>query len=161
MGYRRGFLIEVLQTLGLFAAILLGLGLLDKANKYLVPFVGKNSFLPIASFIVVFAIAWFLLGKIAWWVSKEFKKTIFGSIDGAAGAAFGMLKAIIIMSSLLFVASLVNIKPPQKEIDGTFIYPVVKEAGPKATSLFSKIWPTMHSIAKDYLNKTRTPVSNP
>jgi hypothetical protein len=65
------------------------------------------------------------------------------------------------MSSLLFVASLVNIKPPQKEIDGTFIYPVVKEAGPKATNLFSKIWPTMHSIGKDYIFKTRTPVSNP
>ena len=159
-GYKKGLLIELFQTIGLFAAILLGLGLLDVASKYLVSFVGKSSFLPILSFLVVFFLAWFVFTKASQWVSKAVKKTIFGSIDGAAGATFGLLKVVLIMSSLLFVGSLLNLKPPAREVKDTFLYPVIKEAGPKASSLFSAYWPTMRKIAEEYYPKTKPTSSN-
>jgi len=149
-GFKRGLLIELFQTVGLFAAILLGLGLLDIASKYLVAFVGKSSLLPIVSFLVVFFLSWFLFTKASFWLSKAIKKTVFGSADAAAGATFGMLKVILIMSSLLFVGSLLKLSPPKREVQGTFLYPVIQEAGPKASSLLSAYWPSMRKIAEEY-----------
>jgi membrane protein required for colicin V production len=154
-GYKKGLLLELFQTLGLFAAILLGIGLLDVSSKYLVSFVGKSSLLPIIAFVVVFFLAWFVFTKASFWVSKAIKKTIFGSIDGAAGASFGILKVVLIMSSLLFIGSLLNLKPPKREINGTFLYPVIKDAGPKASSLLGKFWPSMRKIAEEYYPKAK------
>ena len=149
-GFKKGLLIELFQTIGLFAAILLGLGLLDVASQYLVAFVGKSSLLPIVSFLVVFFLCWFIFTKASYWLSKTIKKTIFGTLDSTAGAVFGMLKVILIMSSLIFIGSLLKLSPPKREVQGTFLYPVIQDAGPLASGLLGEFWPSMRKIAEEY-----------
>ena len=98
-GYREGFLME-LFSLG---AILLGVLGGFKLMGYAMIFLAKNfdvdqKILPYAAFAAVFIAILILVRMMGKLIKLSIDKTFLGSIDQAAGAGLGLLKAAFMLS---------------------------------------------------------------
>jgi membrane protein required for colicin V production len=148
-GYRRGLLVELINSVALMVAVWGGMALLDVGVGLLKPHLkGMAWLLPYLSFAIIFVgiiIGMRYLGR---WLKQTIRYTLLGNIDDVAGAVVGMIKVMFALSTLLWIASLAGIKPPLQYTKGTFVYPVLAELGPKSVRLLSMFFPFMKQLAE-------------
>ena len=149
-GYRKGLLLELVNTIGLLAALIAGFMLLDIGVHFLRPFFPKaGMLLPVAAFIVIFITVLWALRRLAYAVRKIVRQTLFGTLDAAAGGALGLLKIAFSVSTLLWAAGLIGLKLPRSYTDGTFIYPVLRTIGPKGLHLLHYLLPFLTDLVQE------------
>ncbi|MES2389443.1 MAG: CvpA family protein [Bacteroidota bacterium] len=147
-GYKKGLVAEVINTLGLIAGIIAGFMLLDLSVNLIRPFFPKAGvILPVIAFIGVFLFVIWSLRMLAFSVRKILKRTLFGTLDSAAGGAVGILKITFTISTMLWVAGLIGLKLPRHLTNDTYIYPVVATIGPKSLRFLSFLLPFLGDLA--------------
>lgn len=146
-GYKKGLVVEVVNTLGLVLAILAGFMLLDMVMQWIKPFTkGGEPLLPFIAFaIIFFGVIWAVrkLGKVA---RQTLRYTLFGTLDAAAGAALGILKISFSISTILWLIALIGIRIPDVYTRHTLIYPVVAKIGPGSIKLFGILIPFLKEL---------------
>lgn len=103
MGYRRGFVRQILELLGLVAAFLLALLFASMVATYLADDMGIP-YTPalIIGFIAIFIISLLLFRFFAFAMQKIIRWTLLGWIDRLTGALLGLLIGMIVASMLIW-----------------------------------------------------------
>lgn len=110
LGAWRGLVYEVLSVLGWIAAFVLAQWLAPDAAA-LLPLGGVGAGLRYAAgFVLVFVVAAFLAGLVAWLLKKAVERVGLRPVDRTLGAAFGLVRGGVL---LLAAAVVVNMTPLQ------------------------------------------------
>ncbi len=143
-GYRKGLIIEIVGLLAFFLAIVLGFKFLGVGMDFISGFIGdqySGRMLPYLSFLLIFFPTIFFVNKIGWLLRKSLRVTIFGTLDGLAGAAVGSLLWFFGLSLLLWIFSKVGLEIPQSYASESEVLPVLKDFAPKLISKISDLIP--------------------
>jgi membrane protein required for colicin V production len=148
-GFKKGFIIELFTLLALLVGIYAGIHFSDFMADILKENIGLTTkYLPAIAFTITFLAVGamvFFGGKV---LEKMIKVVALGPINKAAGAIFGVLKMLFILSALLAILESIDEKNdfiPQALKDNSLLYNLVKETAMstipalKESSLFNKI----------------------
>ena len=111
LGALRGLVYEVLSVLGWIAAFVLAQWLAPLAGIWLPMGDAAEPLRYAAGFLLVFVLAAFACGILAWAARKLVEAAGLRPVDRTLGAAFGLVRGIIL---LLAVAVVVNMTPLRK-----------------------------------------------
>lgn len=144
-GYRKGIVQVLFSTIAMIAATLGALKLSGKLSGY---FFQKDSdispWLPVLSFILVFAAILFLVYLISKTVDSSLKKVRLGWLNRLAGMALYILIISFVFSTVLWIGDKVNlIKPETKAASVT--YPLIAPIAPIGFEFFGTILPFVKS----------------
>lgn len=119
-GFTNGLIKEVTGLIGfvfgIYFAINFSFYLEPKISKY---FVGYEQFIPLITFIFLFAIIILSIRSVGFLLDKLTKALALGVISKFLGAAFGFLKVLILFCFLLFLAKdykLINLDNHKKSV---------------------------------------------
>ena len=148
-GFKKGFIIELFTLLALLVGIYAGIHFSDFMSDILKDNLGlKTKYLPAIAFTITFLAVGamvFFGGKM---LEKMIKVVALGPINKAAGAIFGLLKMLFILSALLAIVESIDEKNdffPQDLKDNSLLYHPVKATAMntipalKESSLFNRI----------------------
>ena len=110
LGAWRGLVYEVLSVLGWIAAFVLAQWLATDAAALLPLGRAGEGLRYAAGFVLVFVVAAFLAGLLAWLVKKAVERVGLRPVDRTLGAAFGLVRGAVL---LLAAAVVVNMTPLQ------------------------------------------------
>ena len=133
-GYREGFLMELFSFAAIILGILGGFKLMGEAMVLLTSeFDINETILPYIAFAVVFIailIGVRLLGKL---IKFSIDRTFLGTIDQAAGAGLGLLKAAFLLSVCLWIMDALDFELPEKWTENSWLLPRVESFAPQVT----------------------------
>ena len=110
LGAWRGLVYEVMSVLGWIAAFVLAQWLAPDAAAWLPMGQAGETLRYAAGFVLVFIVAAFLAGLLAWLVKKMVEAVGLRPVDRTLGAAFGLVRGGVL---LLATAVVVNMTPLQ------------------------------------------------
>lgn len=146
-GYRQGFLMELFSFGALLLGVLGGFKLMGHAMIFLTDeFDVNKTILPYLAFAVVFiaiVIVVRLLGKL---IKMTIDKTFLGSIDQAAGAGLGLLKAAFMLSIILWILNALNFELPEKWTSDSWLLPRIESFAPQITAWISDYIPLFKDV---------------
>ncbi|MBL8338462.1 MAG: CvpA family protein [Rhodoferax sp.] len=106
VGAWRGLVYEVLSLAGWVAAFLLAQWLAPDVAAHL-PMAGASELIRYAAgFVLVFVVAVFAGSLLTWLISKLFQAVGLRPADRALGAAFGLLRGVVVLMVLCVVVSM-------------------------------------------------------
>ncbi len=106
-GFMRGFTCELLSLLAWVAAIVALKLFHTPLAETLTPTIGTYAGAAVVAFVLTFGIV-FIIGKlIAGRVGSAMRKSAIGPVDRVLGGGFGMLKGLLIATTLFLAANLV------------------------------------------------------
>lgn len=142
-GFKKGLIIELSTLLALILGVFVSLHFSDVTAELLKEtFDLKTSYLKIISFIITFllvVIAVNLIGKL---IEKFVDMVALGFLNKSAGGIFGVLKAVVILSLLIFFIEMIDKKKVilSEEITGkSMFYPYIQPIAPTLIDTFSDI----------------------
>lgn len=146
-GYRQGFLMELFS----FAALLLGILGAFKLLGYAMIFLDdqfniSKTILPYVAFAAVFiaiVIGVRLIGKL---IKMSIDKTLLGSLDKAAGAVLGLLKASFLLSVVLWIVHSLNLQLPSSWTTDSWLLPRVESFAPQVAVWLGEYVPFFRDI---------------
>ncbi|RYD99380.1 MAG: CvpA family protein [Sphingobacteriales bacterium] len=144
-GYKKGIVQVLFSTIAMIAATLGALKLSGKLSGY---FFQKDSdispWLPVLSFILVFAAILFLVFLISKTVDTSLKKIKLGWLNRLAGMALYILIISFVFSTILWLGDKVNlIKPETKAASVTYAF--IAPIAPKGFELAGTLLPFVKS----------------
>lgn len=146
-GFRQGFLMELFSLAALLLGILGGFKLMGEAMVLLSDeFDINKTALPYIAFAVVFIailIGVNLLGRL---IKLSIDRTFLGTVDQAAGAGLGMLKAAFLLSVALWILSAVEMNLPEKWTDDSWLLPRIEAFAPLVTLWIGEYVPFFQDI---------------
>lgn len=146
-GFRQGFLMELFSLAALLLGILGGFKLMGEAMVLLSDeFDINKTALPYIAFAVVFIailIGVNLLGRL---IKLSIDRTFLGTVDQAAGAGLGVLKAAFLLSVALWILSAVDMNLPEKWTDDSWLLPRIEAFAPLVTLWIGEYVPFFQDI---------------
>jgi membrane protein required for colicin V production len=146
-GYRQGFLMELFSFAALLLGVLGAFKLLGAAMIFLDDqFHISKTILPYVAFALVFiaiVIAVRLLGKL---IKLSIDKTFLGSLDRAAGAVLGLLKASFLLSVALWILRSLTLQLPAGWTADSWLLPRVEAFAPQVTVWLGEYIPFFRDI---------------
>lgn len=144
-GYRKGIVQVLFAAIAMIVATLGALKLSGKLSGY---FFQKDSdispWLPVLSFILVFAAILFFVYLISKTVDSSLKKIRLGWLNRLAGMVLYILIISFVFSTVLWIGDKVNlIKPETKSASVT--YPLIAPIAPKGFELLGGLLPFVKS----------------
>lgn len=110
-GFRKGLIIEVATLVGLFLGIYAGVYFSDYVSGLMVSWFGFNSrYSSLISFTIVFLGVIILMYLLAKSLEKVVNLTALGVLNKIAGAFFGALKMIFIISLLIYIFNKIDVQ---------------------------------------------------
>lgn len=142
-GFKKGLVVEVVRTLGLVGGIAGAIMLLDLGKLFLEPYFQDSlePLLPFAAFALIFMGIWMASRTVGAWARNTLRYTLLGNLDKTAGATVGLLKMTFLVSTLLWAVNMLGIHIPHEHTEGTFVYPVVQEMGPRSYRIAGRLLP--------------------
>jgi membrane protein required for colicin V production len=133
-GYREGFLMELFS----FAAIVLGVIGGFKLMGYAIVFLSDHfdinkTFLPYAAFAAVFLAILIIVKLVGRLLKVSIDHTFLGSVDQAAGAGLGLVKAVFLMSVTLWILNALDLDLPEKWTEDSWLLSRVESFAPQVT----------------------------
>lgn len=96
MGFRRGFVCEVLSMVGLAVAMVAVRLFHAPVAELLAGFVGTEGGAALLGFLLVFGVTWFVGRLLANKIGGAIKTSLLGPVDRVLGFGFGALKGLLI-----------------------------------------------------------------
>ena len=129
MSFRKGLSREVIGLASVVLGLLLGAWFYGTAAGWVEPYVRSRAAANFAGFLIVFCAVLVLGGVLSWFVGRFLKVTGLSIVDHALGAAFGLVRGILIAVALIMaiLAFSTDHKPPQSVVDSR-IAPYVASA---------------------------------
>lgn len=130
-GYRHGFLMELFSFAAIILGIFGGFKLMGEAMILLSDeFQINETILPYVAFAVVFIailIGVRLLGQL---IKFSIDRTFLGTVDQAAGAALGFVKAAFLLSVCLWILNAFDFDLPDKWTENSWLLPRIESFAP-------------------------------
>ncbi len=138
-GWRRGLVLELLNTLGLLVGIVAGFMLHDVVAGLLAPHIGMPGWLlKVFAFLVTTVVVFRLWSWLATTASNSFKVTSLGMADQGVGAIFGMMKMSLVLSAFFWLAGVLNMKTLGRQLADSALAADVVALGNAEFTLLSK-----------------------
>lgn len=158
VGWRRGIMVEIVNTIGLVVAVVAGFMLMDIVLNLLNPILGKQTWLPVLAFLLTVGAIFYAVLTLAK-ISKDMvRKTLFGQLDQALGAALSLWKMALSISFFIWVMGVLDIRIPKRHTQDTFIYPALSHVGPLTAKGVYFILPFLAKVP-GWLEETLSPTS--
>ena len=113
-GFVKGFILSIASFVGFFLGIMISFRFAGDVQQWLMVITGaEGGYLYFVGFLICFAVVValvYMLGKI---IEKAIEMVALGFINRLAGAAFGMLKTMLIFSALIYALSYID---PEKRL---------------------------------------------
>jgi membrane protein required for colicin V production len=113
-GFIKGFVLSIASFVGFFLGIIVSFRLAGDVQQWLMILTGaEGRYLYFIGFLICFAVVValvFMVGKI---LEKAIELVALGLLNRIAGAAFGMLKTMLIFSALIYALSFID---PEKRL---------------------------------------------
>jgi len=133
-GFKKGFIIQSFMILALVLAIWGGFAFAGKLEPFMQKhFQITDVFCYIVSFSIVFLLILILVYTSGFLVSKVADVVTLGMINRLAGAAFGMLANVLILSVLILLFNRVNEKKhfiKTETLEKTYLYQPIEKTAP-------------------------------
>ena len=146
-GYREGFLMELFSLAAILLGILGGFKLMGEAMLFLTDtFDISKAILPYVAFAVVFIgilIGVRILGKI---IKLSIDRTFLGTVDQAAGAGLGIIKAAFLLSVALWIADALGMELPEAWTADSWLHPHIEAFAPMVTMWIGDYIPFFQDI---------------
>ncbi|MCK8491545.1 CvpA family protein [Spirosoma sp. RP8] len=133
-GYRKGLLIEVVAVIAFIVAMIVGFKFLAFGIELLSPYISRElarRLLPWMGFSFIFFPTVFMINKMGFSLRRSLRYTILGTFDSIAGAAVGLFTWIFGISVILWLFSYMGVKIPPRQVEGAFLYPLIRPIAPK------------------------------
>lgn len=145
-GFQKGLLLELIQILAFFIAIIAGFKLMEWGAQYVSRYVEQTGLAMFISFFVIFIVIILTLNLIGTALKKLINLTLLGSIDDAAGAIIGLLKWALTISILIWIFGFFNVSISEEYTSSAMVYPFVKSIAPYLFELFSGVAPYFREL---------------
>jgi membrane protein required for colicin V production len=147
LGYREGFLMEVVALVAIILGVLSGFKLMGQAmilleQKWNI----DEKVLPYVAFGVVFIIVVILVTLLGKALKARADKTFLGRVDQAAGAALGFFRTAFMLSVLLWLVHSLNYSFPEKWTTNAWLYPKLSELAPSVTEWIGGYVPLFRDV---------------
>jgi len=148
-GFRKGFILEIISILALFIGVLGALKLLDYGKEFIAKRLEINGdILPYLSFLLIFILIVIILNLVGRAIKKLVDLTLLGGLDDIAGAILGIFKWSLIVSLLIWAASLIQVELPSDWTEGSMIYPYLAWFAPNLFNTLSSIFPFIKDLTQ-------------
>ncbi|MFO0505394.1 MAG: CvpA family protein [Chryseotalea sp.] len=147
MGYKEGFLMEVVALVAIILGVLSGFKLMGQAmilleqkwniNEHVLPYVACG---------VVFVIVVVLVTLLGRALKAKVDKSFLGRVDQAAGAALGFFRTAFMVSVILWLVHSLNYSFPEKWTANAWLYPKLSELAPTVTEWISSYIPLFEDV---------------
>ena len=140
-GAMNGIVKEILSIVGIILAVFLTFRYMDALSILIEPFFeDAAAYIPFLSATVLFIGTLSIIALIAY-LTKELLKTVkLNAVNRVLGAAFGILKSGMVISTVLLLMAGFNI--PKEEVrDKSLLYPYIIYLGPWAYNAIAIIYP--------------------
>ena len=146
-GYKTGFVLVVLNTLALVAAIVVGFKFLGEASEVINNYfkVGKT-ILPVVAFIALAAGTYFFMKWFAAIAAKTLKATLLGPVDKTAGALFGLFKMAFLLSSIVLGLDLLGVEMKNYSKEKLIIFPALVKLSPVCFKYLAPLLPFLNKF---------------
>lgn len=146
-GYTLGFVVMLVNTIALLAAILIALKFMHHATEFLKNQIQNHELvLPILAFGLLFTLTFFGLKALAALTRKSIKFTLLGSMDQVAGALFGTLRMAFILSSILLGLTMIGVEISLPKDQNMVLFPALVKLGPAGFHLLSPLLPFLKNL---------------
>ena len=141
-GAVNGFVKEVLNIIGITLAIFLTFKYMDALSVLIEPFFEDQAaaYIPFLSAALLFIGTLCVVGLVAYLTKELLKAVKLSAVNRLLGAAFGILKSGMIISTILLLLAGFNI--PKEEVrDNSILYPYIIYLGPWTYEAVAFIYP--------------------
>jgi uncharacterized membrane protein required for colicin V production len=149
-GYRTGFVLVMMNTIALVAAIVIGFKFLAEASEVINTYlkVGKT-ILPFVAFAALAAGSYFFLKWFAMVASKTLKSTLLGPVDKTAGALFGLFKMAFLLSSIVLGLDLLGVEMKNYSQEKMVIFPALVKLSPVCLKFLAPLLPFLNKFLRN------------
>jgi len=158
VGFKKGLIIELSTLLALILGVYVSLYFSDITAEFLKDSLSLHTkYLKLISFIVTFllvVIAVNLAGKI---IEKFVDMVALSFLNKTAGGVFGVLKAVVILSLLIFFIEKIDKKKvllSEELTENSIFYPYIQPIAPSLINAFSNIDFDSEELKNDILHPT-------
>ncbi|MCS6824608.1 MAG: CvpA family protein [Cytophagaceae bacterium] len=155
-GYNKGLLNTLFSFVAFFTAVVAAVKLMSVVATILTDYF-TSSFRVVA--LVSFALTFLIVYIAIYWSMLKIKHllnyTIIGRIDNLAGAVLSVIKSMILLSLLLWAASMLKVAFINKYASGSVLYPYLLHLLPMLFEQVNHILPVY-----DWLNIIKKNISN-
>jgi len=142
-GFKKGLIVELATFFALIIGVYVSLYFSDITAEFLSNTANmKTKYLSLISFIVTFILVVLAVNLIGKLISKVVDMAALGFINKSAGGVFGILKAVIFLSFLLFFVQKVDKKHVilSKDLtEGSLFYPYIQPFAPELIDIYGEI----------------------
>jgi membrane protein required for colicin V production len=116
MGLLRGFVREIISTIGLLLAAVIANFVSPVANPYLSRWGNESSTAAAIIWVVIFLVVLFVLRKLTFIITRMLKTVMLGGVNKLLGAVFGALKFLLIACLVVTLLEFVCSKFPDTQM---------------------------------------------
>ena len=146
-GYQKGLLLELINFISFFLALLLAFNFKDWGTEVLRGFLDQpEGLLNIIAFVAIFILVIIGLDLIGKGIKSLLDLTLLGSLDDLAGGLIGALKMALMISIFLWIFELFDIGISPSYSEGTIIFPYVYAIAPFLLDLLAVAFPFIQDM---------------
>jgi membrane protein required for colicin V production len=134
-GATKGFAKLVVGFIATVLAFLCGLWFHGAVGSFFLPYVSHKFIANLIGFALVFCGVMLLGALVAWLLGKMFKWAGLSWLDRILGAAFGVLRALVIAVVIVFALMAFSTKPPPRSVVDSYFAPYVIDAANGAAAI--------------------------
>jgi membrane protein required for colicin V production len=146
-GYQKGLLLELINFISFFLALILAFNFKDWGTGILQRFFDQpDGLLNIISFVAIFIIVIVGLDLIGKAVKSLLDLTLLGSVDDFAGGLVGALKWALMISVFLWIFELFDVGISPSYSEGTIVFPYVHAIAPFLLDMMAVVFPVIKDL---------------
>lgn len=146
-GYQKGLLLELINFISFFLALILAFNFKDWGMDILRSFLDQpEGLLSIISFVAIFIVVILGLELIGKGIKSLLDLTLLGSLDDLAGGLVGALKWALMISIFLWIGEFFDIGIASDYSEGTVIFPYVYAIAPFLLDLLAVLFPFIQDM---------------
>jgi membrane protein required for colicin V production len=145
-GWRRGFVLEVLNIVGLLVGVVVGFMLYDVVAGWVEPHLKMPGWiLKTVAFLVTSLIVFRFWQWLSQQAKESFKVAGLGVADAILGSVFGLLKTSLVIAGLFWLGNVLHLTYIRNQLADSYIAADVVTLGNEEFSLLSKATPLFQS----------------
>lgn len=143
VGFKKGLIVELSSLLALILGVFVSLYFSDITADFLKNvFSVKTKYINLISFIITFVLVVIAVNLVGKLIERLVDMAAMGFLNKSAGGAFGVLKAVVLLSLVLFFiekADKKNVLISKDMSENSLFYPYVQPIAPTLIDTFSDI----------------------
>ncbi len=146
-GYQKGFLYSLFSLLAIFLGVfggfkLMGMVMIKLSLRYDV----DSRILPYVAFGIVFIVIVILVRLLGSWLRSSLEKSILGRADQAAGAMLGAVKAMFMLSVILWITDSIGLHLPGHWREDSRLYEFTANVAPETARWVGEFVPSLSDL---------------